>query len=85
MSSKVETILKATSINSSFHSMDVQSAMENLWSTAVKDAFNKTGSKFTSLNVQDRCQKQEIPFYLVMCRESKLPHHLSKSQMMEQI
>ena len=75
---------KATSINSLYHFMDVQSAMENLSSTAVRDAFNKTGLKYISSSAQVRCQKQEIPFYLVMCRELKLRRLLLKSRMMEQ-
>ena len=43
--------------------MHVQNAKVNQYNTAVRDAFNKIGSKLISLSAQVKCQKQETQYY----------------------
>jgi len=50
-------------------------------STALKDAFNRTGLKNISLIVQDSHQKLETPFYFQKFKGLK-PLHLSLRMLM---
>ena len=62
--------------------MDVRSAMVNQRNTALKGVSNKIGSKYINLSVQDKCLRQEIPFYLVTFNELKHQRRLLKTDMM---
>lgn len=80
MSLRVGITRSRTSINSSFRSMVVRSAMASPWSTAAKDAFNKIGSKFTNLNAPAKCQRPETLCCWVMCKELRHRHLSSRSR-----
>lgn len=51
------------------------------WNTVVRDASNRIGSKYISLNVRDRCRKRVTQFSLVMFKELRLRPRSSKRHM----
>jgi hypothetical protein len=57
------------SINNLYHFMHVLSVLSTQQSIVTKDAFNKIGSKHTSLNALVKIQRLEIRFYCQMCKE----------------